>query len=669
MGNYEVWRSIMSIFSETTRIFKQRPAIENRDEVDIKVDTFKGGTNVLDSETRLKPDEAKESTNLMLDEDGVWKKRWGTAQYGGVSFTNTIDGFTEYKKTDGTRELIVVADGKAWVVDPSAGTKTEITGATFTQGTRCDFAQINDYLYIVNGTDDMARYGGSTLSTYSSIDTPAWGGTPLTRGGGLSTGAYNLYYRVSAVNAVGETLAAAEETIDVNILRDDWDAATEIVTLDWDASAGALKYIIYYSDVTGYEVKLAETTNTSYVDDGSAIPNPYIEPPTESTAAGPKFKSIAVIGNRLWGTGDPSNPQRVYWSGAGANLGNFAPGFDGGWVDLETGSRNQCVRVIDYNKETHVICKTDDGRGSVWEVNLTTVTIGTTDILVPVPTKINAQMGSPAQRSVVQAENDVYFLNPFGVFTLGFVENILNELQVREKTPKLRPYIESAYEPDIDKSCAYFYKSKVFFSIPLSSGEPNRIFVYDKELDAWYKDWTIGVSQFGEFTDSSGVTHFIGINDTKLIEFSENYAGDQNVAFTWRYVSPRFPVSKKWYEFAFIEKAYIRLRNATGAPVVSVTGTTRGGSAPTVGTSTVEIGNSDTGMGWDLMGSVLMGSTSGIPTLFAQESLLRYLAIDDLVRDVQWTVTGSAMADSAVLTGIMAKGRIIEGDDDSDWLL
>lgn len=660
----------MSIFSDGVgKIFRQRPQLEDRRDVSIKVDEFKGGTNVLLSETRLKPNEAKESTNLMLTEDGVWKKRWGTAHYGGVTFTNTLDGFTEYKKSDGTRELIVVADGYAYIVDPSAGTKTEIAGATFTQGTRCDFAQINNYLYIVNGTDNMARYDGSTLSTYSSIDTPAWAGTPLTRGAGLSSGNYNLYYRVSAVNAVGETLAAAEETIAVNIKRDEWDAATEIVTLDWEAVSGALKYVVYYSDVSGYETKLDETTDTTYVDDGTAAPNPYIEPPTSSTATGPKFKSIAIIGNRIWGTADPTSLQRVYWSGTGANLGNFAPGFDGGWVDLETGSRNQCVKAIDYDGSVHIVCKTDDGRGSVWEVLLSTLTIGTTDVIVPVPTKINGQMGSPAQRAVVQAENDVFLLNPFGVFTLGYIEGILNTLQVKEKSVSLRPYITSAYEPDMDKACAYYYNSKVFFSIPTASGEPNKIFLYDNELNAWVKDWTVGVSQFGEFTDSAGITHFIGINGNKLIEFSENYPGDQGVAFTWRYISPRFGVSKDWTDYAFFEKAYTRMRNAEGTPTFSILGTTVGGVATTLGTATITNGASDTGMGWDLMGDFQLGDTSGIPTLFAQESLIRFLPIDMLIRDIQWDISGDSLNDSGVITGIMAKGRVVETSDDTSWQL
>lgn len=660
----------MSIFKQGNGSFyKRNPRLATRKRIDIKVNDFRGGVNVLFSETRLKPNEAKEATNLMLAEDGVWKKRWGTEAYGGVTFTNTIDGFSEFKKTDGTRQLVVVADGYAYVVDPSAETKTQISGATFTQGTRCDFVQINNFLYIVNGVDDMARYNGTALTTYSSITTPAWAGTPITRGAGLSSGSYNYYYRVSAVNEVGETLAAAVETITVDVKREDWSASNEYLQLDWGAVSGALKYNIYMSDVSGYEVKLDETTGITYQDNGSASLNPYIEPPTESTAAGPKFSSIAVIGNRVWGTGDPSNLQRVYWSGTGTNLGNFAASFDGGWVDLETGSRNQCVKVIDFNKECHVICKTDDGRGSIWEIDLGTITIGGTEIIIPVPTKIVNRMGTPALRSVVQAENDVYFLNPFGVFTLGFQANILNALRTKERSVPLRPYIGSLYEADIDNSCAYYYDSKVLFSAPTSAGEPNRIFYYDMELNAWVKDWTIGVSQFGEFTDSVGTTRLLGINGTKLIEFSENYSGDEGTSFTWKYTSPRFPVAKDWAQFAYIQKAYVRLRNAKGTPNFSFNGTNAEGSTPTAATSTIEIASSDTGMGWDLMGAVQMGDTSGTPTSFAKESLIQYLPIDSVMRDIQWEITGGALADTGVITGIMAEGYIIETDDPSGWLL
>ena len=661
----------MSIFGSDKNIFAEGGNnLRTKPNVDIQVDKFDGGVNVLLSEIRLKNNEAKEATNLMLSEDGVWKKRWGTREYltSGL-FTADLDGFTEYRKSDGTRELIVVADGKAWTVDSTG--KTEITGATFTSGYACDFAQISSYLYIVNGEDVMARYDGSTLSVYGAITTPAWDGTPLTRGAGLSAGSYNYYYRVSAVNEVGETLAAAEKTIAVDILRDDWDATAgdEIITVGWADVAGAKKYIVYMSDVSGYEAKLAEVTTSTYEDDGSAALNPYIVPPFASSAEGPKFKSIGIIGNRIWGTNDPSNPQRVYWTGTDANLGNFAPAFDGGWVDLETGSRNQTTRVIDFNRKAHVICKTDDSRGSIWEIDFTAIEIAGTPIIVPQATKLIAQMGTNAQRSIVHAENDVFFINRFGVFTLGYEPNVFNVLRTNEKSVQIRPYIRDADEDSMDRCCAYYYDSKVFFSIPTASGAPNRIILFDKEKSAWIKHWTIGVSQFGEFTNSDGSTHFIGINGNSLIEFSENFEGDDGTAFVWKYVSPRFPVKKDWTGFAFINRAFIRIRGAKGTPQFSFTGTTVNGASPTLGTDTIVQGSSDTGIGWDLMGSVKIGTTDGTPTSFAVESLVRYLQIDSLLRDIQWEISGDGISDRATIVGLMAEGRLVETYPPSDWII
>lgn len=114
---------------------------ENVSELNIQLDDFKKGVNKLLRDTRLKKEETAEAKNLMLVQDGLWTKRWGTANYGGDYGGDSIDGFAEYRKTDGTRELIVVSDGKVWKKDGSG--KTEITGATFTEGTTCFLLSIN----------------------------------------------------------------------------------------------------------------------------------------------------------------------------------------------------------------------------------------------------------------------------------------------------------------------------------------------------------------------------------------------------------------------------------------------------------------------------------------------------------------------------------------------
>lgn len=642
------------------------PTLSNKKLSTIQIDKFDGGVNNLLSETRLSKNQAKEATNILLIEDGIWNKRWGTNQYGGVTFTEDIDGFTEYRKNDGTRELIVVADGKVWRVDPDAASKTEITGATFTIGTQVSFLQINSLLYIANGTDALARYNGSTLAVYTQINAPS--GLSGTRGPGLSSGSIHQYYRVSAVNAVGETTASTEIDVAVNVERDGWVVAnSHYIDMDMGDVSGALKYVWFWSDTSGYETKIAETNDSAYRDDGSAVANPYIEPRADNTTGGPKFSHMWVSGNRIWGTGDPNNPWRVYGSGSGVNLGNFSPAYGGFWIDLEKGGKAYTTLGYDFQGKSHIACATDEGRGQIWQVALESQTIGDTSFIVPVPTKIIASNGTGSPRGGIYVENDFFMPNPRGVNIFGNEPGVLGVLRTAELSQNIRPYWRGLRQAAINKICGYYYDAKVFMSVPYASTDNDRIVIFDRERSAWIKDWSIGVSQFGEYTDTDGNTHFLGAMGNKLIEFSDGFQGDDGVAFHWKYVSPRIPVNNDWTKFAKIKRAFIRLRNTVGAIIFSVFGTGKNKQFSSLKTATISQGSSDTGMGWDPIGTIQIGDTAGIPTSFAQESLIKYVNINKLVREIQFEVSGDSLESRAVLTGLLAAGFNLATSPPSDW--
>ena len=643
------------------------PALKSKKLSTIQIDNFGGGSNSLFSETRLKKNEAKTAQNLLLIEDGIWDKRWGTAQYGGVEWTADVDGFAEYRKTDGTRELIVVADGKVWRVDPSGQSKTEITGATFTVGTMVYFLQINSLLYISNGVDALARYNGSTLAVYSQINAPS--AVSGTRGAGLSAGAINAYYRVSAVNAVGETTASTEITVAIDKERDVWVpvANSAYINLDWPDVSGALKYVVYYADTSGFETKIAEVNASLYQDTGADVANPYIEPRADNTTGGPKFGPMWISGNRIWGTKDPNNPWRVYGSGTGVNLGNFSPAYGGFWIDLEKGGRATTSAGIDFQGKSNILCETPEGRGQSWQVTLESQTIGDTTFIVPIPTKIIASNGTPSPRGVVYVENDVFLPNVRGVNVFGNEPGILGTLRTAETSQNIRPYWRAQNLAHIGKVCGYYYDAKVFFSLPVSGTTNDRIVIFDRERNAWIQDWTIGVSQFGEFTDEDGQTHFLGAQGNKLIEFSENYQGDLGEAFEWRYTSPRLQVNQDFTKFSKIKRVFVRLRNAVGTIQFSVLGTAKTKQFSTLKSQSISQGNSDTGMGWDPIGTVQIGDTTGAPTVFAQQSLIRYFNINKLVREIQFDVSGSSLDSRAAITGLLATGFALASAPPSDW--
>ena len=93
----------------------------------LEIKNFVGGSNLLLDEARLKTNEAKQATNLIQVEDGLWKPRWGTAHYT-ATLPFACDGAKEYVKSDGSTELIAVAGGHVWK-STDGGAWTEIEEA------------------------------------------------------------------------------------------------------------------------------------------------------------------------------------------------------------------------------------------------------------------------------------------------------------------------------------------------------------------------------------------------------------------------------------------------------------------------------------------------------------------------------------------------------------
>src|SRR5205823_4142723 len=98
-----------------------------------------------------------------------------------------------------------------------------------------------------------------------------------------------------------------------------------------------------------------------------------------------------------------------------------------------------------------------------------------------------------------------WFFNKNGYYVAGNEPNFYNLVRANEISTKLRPYFRGLSQDSISKVCAYYFDAKIFIAVPTSSGDPDRICVYDREKLQWEKDWTIGVSQFGQFTTTDSI--------------------------------------------------------------------------------------------------------------------------------------------------------------------
>ena len=640
-------------------------------EMTINLDNFKGGVNRLLAEARLAPNEAKYAQNLMQVEDGLWKPRWGTDYYG-VDFGAVPDGAQEFLKSDGTTELIVIANGNAYK-STNGGAKTEITGATFTAGYQCYFLQIGGKLYISNGYDSLARYDGSTLTTYTSLDAPTGLSASLVASG-LTSGTYTYWAEVTAMNDVGETVGSTEASITTNKVRDSWIVTTDKVTWSWNSVVGATRYQVYIADQQGYESLLTSTTNTNFTDDGSLALNPYVVPPLQNTTTAPKFKSMCVSGNRMWATNDASSPYTVYFSGTGQFMGIFSDFYGGGWINLEKGGRETPTKVIHYQSGqgtgmATVLCKTPEGRGAVWQISISSATVGDTTFSVPSAVKVVGSFGTDSILGAVATNNDIIFPNRRGVYSLGPEKNYYGLLRTNELSVRIRPYVRSLTGSLLSGIAGYFYDSKVFLSVPTSSSYNNRTIVYDTERLNWSVDWDIGCKQYLEYTDTAGVNHFLMVPNTgnKLIELSENIRGDLGQPFSTDYTSGRMPMAKLWKDFSKISKVYVKFGNPRGTIGVEISGSEKNKPFSSLGSATISSQSSYTGIGYDLMGDIEMGDSDGVPTTYSDSSDPHYINIRKKLRDIQFRITSNSYDADYTLQGFIVEGNFIKSKPPSGW--
>ncbi|MDD5487280.1 MAG: hypothetical protein PHW65_06990 [Dehalococcoidales bacterium] len=654
----------------------------------MSIDDFSGGTNSLIEEARMSSKFAVESTNMMQVQDGVWKTRWGTNYYG-TSHAANPDGACEYLKSDGTTELITIANGKAWK-STDGGSLTEITGATFTAGKQCYFLQIAGYLYIANGTDPLARYNGSTLTTYTQINAP----TNLTASitSGLSSGVYTYYAEVTALNEVGETTGSTEASIKVNKMRDNWIAGTDKVTWSWSAVAGADRYQLYLADESGYETLLTsvEAGTTSFTDDGTLDLNPYVEVPLQNTTAAPKFTSMCISNNRIWATNNSDSKYTVYFSGTGQFIGNFSDFYGGGWINLEKGGREIPVAVKHYQSGSGegmatVLCKTPDGRGAVWQLGISTATVGDTSFSVPSAIKVVGSFGTESLLGVVATENDIAFPNRKGWFNLGPEKNYYGLLRTRERSSNIRPYWRSLFGNQIKNICAYFYDAKIFISVPQSSSGNDRMIVFDTERGNWTVDWSIGAKQFLEYTDSNGQTHllYIPLTGTRLIELSENFSNDLGVPFYQSYISPLLSVSKRKTDILNLREVILELGHPKGAINFQVLGISKNSNFTTLATATIANFGANTGVGTDLAGDFFASSTNdnskevddtwtvyftATPTTYTQAITKKAIKKRAKVYALQFKVSSSTANTDYSILSLQARGRLVPGRTPSAWV-
>lgn len=643
------------------------------------IDKFNKGVMSLYDETRLPKEAVSQAVNMMLDQDGVWTVRPGTQQYG-ATLTTPVDGagsFTKYNSDNTTTTYMWVIDNGAFKYATDGGSWTTVSGKTWTINKPVFAKQIGSRLYLGNGTDAMAYVDINTLTitTFTALSIPGSLVAPTRTG--LTAGSYNAYYKITAINTIGESIASAEISVSggINKTRDNWTIGTDYLTMSWGAVSGATRYNIYYSDASGTQVFLDSSSTTSYIDTGVATPNPYQEAPTADTSGGPKYMYLALSGNRLWGTKDPSNPYRVAWTGTGQYLGAFNPFYGGGYIDLNKGGDERPEAVVHFrdgrgNAVATVLTSNPSGSGSTWHVSLTTLTVDTLVIVVPQAYQQQGSVGTRSPRGVVETNNAVYFPSPKGFQSTGSRQDVLNVLVTNEISGNIRPSVKDINNTYASSIAGYPYDGRIYWSVPFASTTNNQTWVLDLERGGtWGLYWDVGVRQFFEYTDSNGIIRLLGVpvSGTKLIEFSSTVFGDSGEAFPTNLESGMIHWDKNHATWARISKVYCEIADPRGNINFSVSGTRKGKSFATLGSISITNSVSDSGLSTDLLSDFLLSDSNQTPTSFTQASVKKYIRINKLLNNLKWQFTSSAINTQYTPMQIIIKGVLFETSDPAEF--
>lgn len=648
----------------------------------LTLSSFRKGVISLIDKSRLPKDALEEATNIFLYEDGQPGLRPGTNWFGSVSPNSTaIDGF-DYFDFAGVIHLVMVAGGNVYRSTDDANTWTLCSGATMTAGVQVNMNQNNNFLYLTNGVDNIIRYDGSTtLQTYTPLTTPV---APTLAKTGLAATSFTVYYKISAVNTIGYTIASAAASIQVSLQRDSWDSVTNFVTLTLPSpQATQTRADIYFStnNLDFYYldsiISSTGTPNVTYKDDGSAILSPGTIAPVGNTTQGILAAELTNVGSRQYGVRDPGNRYRIYFSGAGTNAGSFSDAYDGGYLDWQPGGKFIPIKVEDYRdgKGTPlatVWCKSADGQGSVLQMSLDTLTVGDISITVPSAYQLPGSRGTPAPGSVVNVLNDYFFYNSQAFYNLGSRAQFLNLLSTDEASANIRPtvrQISSAGEANI---ASVYFDAKVYFSVPYGSTTNNATIVYDTERKAWLPTaFTIGFKKFLRYTDTTSTRRLLALKpgDNRLTEINVATQGDYGLAFQSSLVTGLYPTLKDRFEFQFTEEAEIELSNPQGTINVELLGIERTKGFSSQKSNTIVA--TTTPYGWDsfLWDTTLWDDTTLVASIFSQASVKNYFPVQKELNAIQWRITTNSLAASYVLRTLQTWGTATEAGHPQSWRL
>lgn len=618
--------------------------------------TFTKGLNTLLRENEINKDEMSQADNIILKGKGVPTKRWGTDSYYTSSTTGSVRGLKGYY-TSSVNELLAITD-EGYLTIKDGTSFTARAGVSWASGMDVYMAQLDNKMYILNGQREMARYSSPTLVGFTTVSVPAsLGASNLSN----ATGATTKSYRVSAISAVGETLASTPLSL-ASQPQDLGGTNGGVIRVAWGVVANAEGYNVYGRD-DGAERFLGFVSDNVFMDDGSAVPKEFTFPPSADSTGGPLAKYVVRFQDRLVIAGFPSEGSKLLVSGRAPNQEKFDLASGGNYLKIEPDAGDDIVQICPF-RDRVVVFK----EKSIWRVNLTTQQIGNFFVTIPVPELVTNSDGCIAPRSVVAVENDIFYLSRKGVRTLGYEPGLsFDVLRSNEVSVKVGSFFKGLDITQLERAVATYFDNKYMIAFP----GINKMMVFDRERVAWLGPWSIDGNVFEKYYDSdNNETLLMGKDDGPgVVDFNENYTTDEGstIATTMRTKKEDFG---DFTSFKNIKNLFTQFRNVSGNVDVEVTLEERNGNVVTSESFNINPNLGNSGWGADMWADAQWGDTGEDGGGTDITDIIRWVTLNRSARTMQITVKTSSANDNYELLGFRGDANVVQGGFRPDrWLV
>ena len=615
---------------------------------------FQKGLNTLQDDSLIDDHELSVAINAVLVVDGV-KKRTGTLNFGSSSGSRIFGATPFYTSALTNNRWIIREGGTSLMYYNTSNVPTAISGATMTTSLRTEFIAARDILFAQNGTDSLTKVtivgGVPTAATYTALTTPV--GLTVTPTGAAGSTAYS--YRVSAINANGETLACtsvATATGNATLSASNYNA------LAWTAVASATGYVVYgrkASSINGIgETKLTTVATNAYNDTGADSPSSILTPPEGNNTGGQKGSMIIYALSRLFVAGDSSNPSRLYYSAGGAQIDDFSTGNGGGWVDVAKNDGDSITAIFFY--QNHIIIWKHH---SIWQFDFTSTGL-------PQLQLITSELGCESYRTVRVVNNDVWFMakkdGRAAVYTLGNVQNYFNALRTTEKSIKISSgsLLDAVNLTYLQNACAYYFRNQYILCVAQgSSTTNNQCYVYDSRFDAWVGYWTgISANSFFSYQDANGNEELYYCSETTgYIVKMFTGTNDNGTAISWQIMTKNF--NQRYFD------QYKIYRNPVfwfkDVALGTITGYIINDGLFSSGSFSISQLISGMGAGFDKPGTFKAGDSLGSSTSSANSDQPMEIIFNKIARSIKFELDDNNSSSNFKFLGLSYKWLLLQG--------